>query len=73
MESVEESKKKIRGVESKSHRRILNISYKEINMNILVNNLINEKVGSYVPLLGRYNYAKKNDHIQKYYLTRFHV
>ena len=29
----------------------MNISYKERKTNILVNNLINEKVGSYVPLL----------------------
>ena len=48
---LEESKKKIRGFESKAHRRLLNISYKERKTNILVNNLINEKVGSYVPLL----------------------
>ena len=31
--------------------RLLNISYKERKTNILVNNLINEKFGSYVPLL----------------------
>ena len=48
---LEESKKKIRGFESKAHRRLLNISYKERKTNIMVNNLINEKVGSYVPLL----------------------
>ena len=48
---LEESKKKIRGFESKPHRRLLNISYKERKTNILINNLINEKVGSYVPLL----------------------
>ena len=47
----EESKKKIRGFESKSHRHLLKISYKERKTNVLVNNLINEKVGSYVPLL----------------------
>ena len=47
---LEESKKKIRGFESKAHRRLLNISYKVRKTNILVNNLINEKVGSYVPL-----------------------
>ena len=34
-----------------AHMRILNISYKERKTNILVNNLINKKVGSYVPLL----------------------
>ena len=42
----------IRGFESKVHWRLLNISYKERKTNILVNNLINEKVGSYVRLLG---------------------
>ena len=48
---LEEPKKKIRGFESKVHRRLLNINYKERKTNIFVNNLINEKVGSYVPLL----------------------
>ena len=48
---LEESKKKNRGFESKYHRRLLNISYKERKTNILVNNLINEKVCSYLPLL----------------------
>ena len=51
MTLLEESKNKIRGCESKAHRRLLNISYTERKTNILVNNLINEKVGSYVPLL----------------------
>ena len=46
-----EESKKIRGFESKAHRRLLNVSYKERKTNILVNNLINEKVVSYVPLL----------------------
>ena len=46
---LEESKKKSRGVESKAHRRLFYISYKERNTNILVNNFINKKVG-YVPL-----------------------
>ena len=35
---------------SKAHRHLLNIIYKERKTNILVNNLINEKVGSYVSL-----------------------
>ena len=49
---LEESKKNIRGCVSKAHMRLLNISYKERNTNILlVNNLINEKVGSYIHLL----------------------
>ena len=43
----------IRGFESTSHRRLLNISYEERNTNILVNNYINEKVGSYVLLLDK--------------------
>ena len=47
----ENTNNKIRSFESKAHRRLLNIIYKERNTNILVNNLINEKVGSYVPLL----------------------
>ena len=48
---LEETKKKIRGFESKGYSRLLNISYNERKTNILVNNLINEKVGSYVPLV----------------------
>ena len=48
---LEESKKKLRCFESKAHWRFLNISYKERKTNILVNNLVNEKVGLYVPLL----------------------
>ena len=48
---LEEAKMNIRGIESKAHRRLLNISCKEKKTNILVNNLINEKVGWYVPLL----------------------
>ena len=48
---LKESKKKIRGFESKAHMILLNISYKERKTNILVNNLINEKVGSYVLIL----------------------
>ena len=48
---LEESKNNIRGFESKAHRSLSNISYKERKTKILVNNLINEKVGSYVPLI----------------------
>ena len=48
---LEESKIKIRFFEFITHRCFLNISYKERKTNILVNNLINEKVGSYAPLL----------------------
>ena len=60
MDYVKESKnslktsdllKKIRGFESKAHKRLLNISYKERKKNILVNNLINKKDGSYVHLI----------------------
>ena len=51
MDSARKSQKKTRGFESKAHRRILNISYTERKTNILVNNLINEKVDSYIPLL----------------------
>ena len=48
---LEESKKKIRSFESKAHRRLLNISYKQRKTNIFVSNEINKKVGPYVPLL----------------------
>ena len=63
---MEESKKKIRWFESRAHRRLLNISYKQIKTNIFVINVIIKKVGSYV-----HTYMPLLDIIMRIKMTTF--